>query len=301
MLTRRTAIAAISGAAGASCLAEGNSGTIEIPARLGRNRQILIPAKINGSAEIWCLLDTGGANLLYLRAAKAAELGIAPSSTAHSSGPLDTSFRAGGRAKVTLDAGAIHRSNQELYIKEFNSSDEGIVGAAVFADFIVELDFLRPAVRLHPPASFRYEEHGAVFAIDLWSYSPHVQVLLTIDDHDPVKARMTVDSGAGGIADAFLTPRFNDELRRLGGSIPWVPDKQGFSTCRIRRIAVGPFAMENPLIVLPPVQGFGGDANAPDGMLAINFLRRYRIYIDYAKKEMILEPNSPDARKVEKC
>src|SRR5215472_3256553 len=68
MLTRRTAIAAISGAAGVSCLAEGNSGTIEIPARLGRNRQILIPAKINGSAEIWCLLDTGGANLLYLRA-----------------------------------------------------------------------------------------------------------------------------------------------------------------------------------------------------------------------------------------
>lgn len=54
--------------------------------------------------------------------------------------------------------------------------------------------------------------------------------------------------------------------------------------------------MENPLLVLPPVQGFGGDVNAPDGMLAINFLRRYRIYIDYAKKQMILEPNSPDAQ-----
>jgi hypothetical protein len=296
MLTRRTAIAAIYGAAGVSCLAEGNVGTIALPARIGRNRQILIPVKINGSAEIWCLLDTGGANLVYLRAAKAAALGIEPTSTAHSSGALDTEFRAGGRAKVTLDAGAIHRTNQELYLKEFNTSDEGVVGAAVFADFIVELDFLRPAVRLHPPASFRYEEHGAVFAIDLWSHNPHVQVLLSIDDHDPVKARMTVDSGAGGIADAFLTPRFSDDLRRVGRSISWAPDKQGFSTCRIRRVAVGPFGMENPLLVLPPVQGFGGDANAPDGMLAINFLRRYRIYIDYATKQMILEPNSPGAQ-----
>ncbi len=295
MLTRRTAIAAISGAAGASCLAEGPSGIIEQPARLGRNRQIQIPVRINGSAEIWCLLDTGGANLLYLPPARAAALGIQPSSMVHSSGPLDTNARAGGRAKVTMDVGAVHRTNQELYLKEVHSSDEGIIGSAVFADFIVELDFLRPAVRLHPPASFRYEDHGRVFPIDLWSFNPHVQALLTIGDQDPVQARMTVDSGAGGLADAFLTPKFSDDLRRRGGAIPWVADKQGFSTCRIRRIAVGPFAMENPLLVLPPVQGFGGDANAPDGMLAINFLRRYKLYIDYTKKQVIFEPNSTDA------
>ena len=88
------------------------------------------------------------------------------------------------------------RTNQELYLREFHSSDDGVIGPAIFADFIVEADFLRPAVRLYPPASFRYEDHGAVFPIDLWSYNPHVQVLLTIDAHDPVKARMTADSGA---------------------------------------------------------------------------------------------------------
>lgn len=98
------------------------------------------------------------------------------------------------------------------------------------------------------------------------------------------------------MAEALLTPVFNDELRRGGRSIAWIPDKSGFSMCRIRRIAVGPFAMENPLVVLMPVQGFGGDANAPDGMLAVNFLRRYRIYIDYAKKQMIFEANPPDAQ-----
>lgn len=53
--------------------------------------------------------------------------------------------------------------------------------------------------------------------------------------------------------------------------------------------------MNDPMVVLPPVQGFGGDANAPDGILAVNFLRHYRIYLDYSKKQMILEPNSLDA------
>jgi hypothetical protein len=253
MLTRRTAIAAISGFAGVRCLGEGASRIFELPARLGRNRQIQIPVKINGNAEVWCLLDTGGANLLYLRPARAAALGIASSSTVQSSGPLDTNARAGGQAKVTMDVGAVHRTNQDLYLKDFPASDEGVIGSAIFTDFIVELDFQRPAVRLHPPASFPYQEHGARSPIELWSFNPHVQALLTIGDQDPVDARMTVDSGAGGLADAFLTPRFSDDLRRRGGNIPWVPDKQGFSTCRIRRIAVGPFAMENPLLVLPPV------------------------------------------------
>jgi hypothetical protein len=295
MLTRRTALAVLSGAAGLPRLAKGNSPVTELPARLNRNHQILIAIKINNGAELWCLLDTGGSHLLYLPPAKAAELGIAPTSSAVSSGPLDTSSRSGGRAVVTMDAGALHRTSQELYIKEFLSRDDGVIGTAAFSEFIIELDFLAPRVRLHPPSSFRYQGAGLAIPFDLWSNNPQIITSLTIDDREPVKVRMTLDSGAAGIADAFLTPKFNDQLRRTGREIPWTPDRQGFSTSRVRRLAVGPFTMENPLIVLPPVQGFGGDANAPEGILAVNFLRNYRIYLDYAKKQAILEPNPPRA------
>jgi hypothetical protein len=175
---------------------------------------------------------------------------------------IRSGFRAGGRAIVTLDAGDVHRPNQQLYIKEFQAHDDGVIGSAVFDEFIVELDFHMPAVRLHSPASFRYGDHSAPIPCDLWSRNPHIAVLLTIDDHGPVQARLTVDSGAAGKADALLTPRFNDQLRRLARNIPWTPDKDGWSICRIARLAVGPFATENPLIALPPVQGFGGAAVA---------------------------------------
>jgi len=254
---------------------------------------MVIPVSINAGATLWCLLDTGGARLLYLSPAKAASLGVAASSEAFSSGGLDTKPRSGGRALVTLDAGAVHRTNQELYIKDVGVlHEDGVIGTAIFADFILELDFQTPVLRLHSPPSFRYQDHSAPIPCDLWSSNPHIVVSLTVDDHEPLKARMTVDTGAGGVADAFLTPRFNDQLRPLGRSIPWVPDKAGWHSCRIRQIAVGSVAMDDPLVFLPPVQGFGGDANAPDGMLAVNFLRRYQLYIDYSKKQVLLEPQS---------
>jgi hypothetical protein len=240
--------------------------------------------------HLWLLLDTGGANLLYLTPAKAAELRIASSSEVFSTGALDTKPRAGGRALVTLDVGAVHRAHQELYIKELMGHDDGVIGAAVFDDFIVEVDLQAPALRLHSPASFRYRDHSAPIPCELWAQNPQIIASLTVDDQEPVKARMTVDTGAGGIADAFLTPRFNDRLRGLGRSIPWVPDKGNWHSCRIRRIAAGAVAMDDPLIALPPVQGFGGGA-APDGLLAANFLRRCRLYIDYSKSQVLLEPN----------
>ena len=293
MLTRRQAFFAISGtAAGLRCHAEDASSPIELPARLNRNRQIVIPVRVNAGAPLWCMLDTGGANLLYLSPAKTADLGVAASSEAVSAGPLDTKARTGGRTWVTLDAGAVHRTNQELYIKEIPGvRDDGVIGAAVFANFIVEVDLQAPALRLHSPASFPYRDHSTPIPCDLWSSNPHILVSLTVDDQEPVKARMTVDSGAGGLADAFLTPRFDSRLRGLGRNIRWLPDKGGWQTCRIRQIAVGQAALDDALIALPPVQGFGDSADAPDGMLAVNFLRQYRLYIDYSKKQVLLERN----------
>ncbi len=143
--------------------------------------------------------------------------------------------------------------------------------------------------------SFRYEGAGAAISFDLWENNPQVEGWLTIDDLGPVKARLTVDTGAGGSA-AYLTPKFSEELRSLGRGLPWAPSGYGRSACCIKRIAVGHATMEDPIVHLLPVQGFGGNVEAPgfpDGLLGVEFLRRYRTFLDYTKKEMILEPVRP--------
>ena len=164
MLTRRAALAVVCGVARIRCLAQGDSSTVEIPARFNRRNQILIPVGVNGSRPLWCLLDTGGSRNIYLSRKKAAELGIEPTFTGLSSGPMDTILRADSRALVTLDVGAMHLTNQPLVIKDVGGPDDGTIGAMVFAGSIVELDYQYPAVRFHPQASFRYQGCGAAIA-----------------------------------------------------------------------------------------------------------------------------------------
>jgi len=295
MLTRRAALAAACSAARLRCLAQGTPGTIALPARLNRRNQITIPVAVNRIGPLWCLLDTGGGPNLYLSREKAAELGVTATSAGLSAGPNDPNLRTDGRAYVRLDAGGFHRLNQLCIIKPRLSDDDGILGATAFCDSVIELDFDEPAVHLHPPAFFRYRGPGEAIPFSLWEQNPHVDGLLTLDGREPVKARMTVDTGAGGsVLD--VTPKFDAELRRMGRGLAWRPDRYGRSTCRIARLAVGPFAMENPVVDLLPVQGFGGNAGAPgfpDALLGVEFLRRYRIFLDYTKKEMTLEPGRP--------
>jgi len=292
MLTRRAALAAFCGAARFRFLAQGNPLNIELPARLNAENGLLIPARVNGGTQLWWLLDTGGGTLLYLNPLIAADLGIMPSFSGRSAGGLDPVLKPDRRALVTLDVGSAHVKNRQLVIKESISVDAPVIGAAVFAESIIELDFQRPIVRLHPGTSFRYEGSGAAVPFDLWENNPHVLGHLTIDDRDPVRARMTIDTGALG-STAYLTPRFCDKLRHQGRSLTWIRGRNGFSACRIDHLAVGRFTMERPIVHLLPDQGFGGKTGAPDALLAIGFLKRYRIFLDYAKKMMILEPLPP--------
>jgi hypothetical protein len=286
-ISRRAALAGFCGAAGLPCSAQGQRGPIELPARLRSDQRILVRVNINDRPAVWLLFDTGGAKYVYLGERTAAVLGVSPSSGGRSAGPMDSTQRMDKRASVSLDAGDIHFARQEVIVKDVGPFD-GLIGAAVFAEYVVEIDLLTPAVRLHPPESFHYDGSGTAIPCDLWSYNPHVIGSLTLDDRGPIPARMTVDTGASGGA-AFLTPNFDEKLRAMGRNLRWVPDRNGFATCSIPGIALGRFEMENAVVHLLPKQGFGNDPQAPDLSLAVDFLRRYRIFLDYTKRQVILE------------
>jgi hypothetical protein len=112
-----------------------------VSARFNRNNQILIPVKVNGGRQLWCLLDTGGAVFLYLSPQKAAELGITPSSAGRSAGPIDSDYRPDSRARVTLDVGAMHLLDQELIIKR-TSADDGVTYESASCQVLISVPFL---------------------------------------------------------------------------------------------------------------------------------------------------------------
>ena len=77
---------------------------ITLPARRNDFQQLLVPARIDGSPPLWCELDSGGGGaLVFIEAAKAAAIGIMPTSFGRSAGPLESALALDGRTRV--DAG----------------------------------------------------------------------------------------------------------------------------------------------------------------------------------------------------
>jgi hypothetical protein len=64
----------------------------------------------------------------------------------------------------------------------------------------------------------------------------------------------------------------------------------GRTACRIERFALGELGVTRPVVHHFGTAGFGGKTE-PDGMIAIDFLRRFRVFLDYGRGRMILEPN----------
>jgi len=58
----------------------------------------------------------------------------------------------------------------------------------------------------------------------------------------------------------------------------------------VERFALGPLGVDRPVVHAFGTPGFGG-MTEPDGMIPADFLRRFRVFMDYSRNRMILEPN----------
>src|SRR5947208_7981701 len=87
---------------------------IAIPARRNDFHQLLVPARIDGSAPLWCELDSGGGGaLVFIEAAKASAIGIAPTTFGRSAGPLESELALDGRTRVMLAFPGVRFPEQE--------------------------------------------------------------------------------------------------------------------------------------------------------------------------------------------
>jgi membrane-associated protease RseP (regulator of RpoE activity) len=59
----------------------------------------------------------------------------------------------------------------------------------------------------------------------------------------------------------------------------------------LERFGLGQLVVNRPVVHQFLEPGFGGKAE-PDGMIGVEFLRRFKVFFDYGRSRMILEPNS---------
>ena len=286
MWTRRTALRALPGIAGIARLRA--AGPITIPARLNDFQQIYVPVRINGSAPLWFELDTGGGGaLFFIDTVRAAAIGVRATTLGRSAGPIDNQMGTDGRTVVTAAFPGLTLRDQQLVIQPRPMEKEGIIGLSVFSRYVAELDYEAPALRLHDPGS---AGGGPALPFALEGNNPVVTAILTLPGGDEVRGRFVVDTGAGG-SILYLARSFVDRNHLIGRGLRWVPDSVGLQAARIERFSLGAWKIEKPVIRQFPARGFGGGPE-PDGLIGAEFLRRFRVLVDYAGTRIALTPNS---------
>jgi hypothetical protein len=165
-----------------------------------------------------------------------------------------------------------------------------ILGFDLFSRFVVELDYDAREMRLHDPASFRYTGSGEIIPVTLADNQPYVRAWLRTGARR-LEGDYVVDLGSGqtimlaaDYAAAHDLPGTADRILNVRAA--GVGGEFDMAVARVDELRVGSFRLLRPLAFFPPghIAGPGRTGNIGGG-----FLRRFRVIVDYARSQLILE------------
>ena len=246
------------------------------------------------------ILDTGaGASFFDLGVAN--ELGIARRGAFRGSGA-----GAGTVEGARLDTMRVHVGETSLLVRaalDFagvslgeGAPVQGILGHDFIARWVVAIDYDAGELILYDPETFSYSGAGAIIPIDSFDRNhPHVRAEIVVGGKT-IDMKAIVDVGAStalALTKPFvdkhqLRTRVSPTIRTsIGGGVggPVIAD-----VGRVDALRVGRYSFNRPVTQL-----FGDSAgvfsgNLWDANIGGEVLRRFRVFFDYGRRQMILEP-----------
>jgi Aspartyl protease len=261
---------------------------------------IFVQARINNSAFLWFILDTG-AGFTAIDSRHARALGL------KSAGKLGASG-AGGSSEVqftkavTFTLPGVKLMNQTVASVPFRKEIAGvkrpfggILGYDFISRFVMEIDFLRKTLILHDSNTYDYKGTGKRVPITI-DGTPFIQAEVKVPGHEPVSGRFEIDTGYDSALMLYRPfVMAHPILEPAGASDPNTRQGMGHSTrsvrARVESVAFGDFSFRNVVADFPlGEEGTQGNKDVA-GLIGNEILRRFKIIFDYSRKEMILEPN----------
>ncbi len=286
-------------------------GAIEMTA--GPSRRAIVPLvrrgdhdfvelRVGGGPARRFLVDTG-AGMTAISLELARELGVAGGE------PLEIVGLGGGteaRAALlpALSIGAFTLSDVHGLVLDLaelraglGADLDGILGFSALARYAVTFDFARGQLELAENAVARVPGAGGT-RVPFVMVAGQVIVPVRVDGGE--EASFIVDSGAWR---TFLPTEIGARLdvpaeRRLPGIPSSGADGRPIEAeaVRVRSLRVGDVEVARPIVLVPAAAGGGGGNEAwslvtrARGVLGADFLRRFRVTIDFPRQEMTLEP-----------
>src|SRR5215471_6532702 len=169
-------------------------------------RHVLIKARINNSAPLSFILDTGDkvaivdigrAKSLGLKLEGSVNVGGAGAGTLKGSMVRDASLSVMGIEGVTQPV--VMAIPLDGLAPKFGHDIDGIIGADFISQFVVEIDYASRVLRLYDKAKFEYSGSGEAIPLTfVYGGYPVISSEILIAGREPIKGRFVIDIGSGG-------------------------------------------------------------------------------------------------------
>jgi hypothetical protein len=278
--------------------------TVTIPFELA-TRHVIVKVSVNKSRPLSFLLDTG-ADKAIIRTDVAKELGLSLYGSINAAG-AGAGRQGGSRVKdatwslVGLEGFAQPVSltlPMPLLPAAMGRDIDGIIGGEFIKEFVVELDYQERSLTLHDPGPFKYAGRGAILPLEFNSDGhPVLKATVSPVAGRPIEGKFLLDIGSG-LALALHSP-FVTQHRLAGPEIKTIraiggAGAGGRVTGRLGRVAslrIGLFTIDQPIAMFAEDKA-GAFANPLlAGNIGAQIASRFRSFLDYGRKRIILEPS----------
>ncbi len=268
------------------------------------NNHLILEVSVNGSEPFRTILDTGmpmsGMFLYDTERVKALNLPYG-----------DAQVQVGGvggdgkpkmaklSSGVTVSIGDLEIEDRRVIVtapvSHFPDYHAGIIGAALFTNFVVHIDYDEMVVKIYKPGSFQAPEGAATLPITLQHNIPYTEATVTTAAGTKVPLRLVLDLGASHAVS--LNSKAHEALVPPKGALQTVIGKglTGLVTGYVGRVQSFELAgqtLSNVLATFPDSEFQSPRGiDMRDGNLGSGILKRFNVTFDYANKQVLLEPN----------
>lgn len=272
-----------------------------VPMRYGE-RHVWLKASVDGGPPEDFIVDTG-ASVSLLDSAWAAAKGIKSEGRMQAMGAGaagDVGFAKLSSIKVAgPDGDGVEIKDQKIAVLALNRfvapffwrDAAGVLGYDFISRFVVEIDYDGGTLTLHEPKSFKYTGSGTAVPITMAGGIPVVSAKLD-DQYEgafrlDVGSSSTVDLHSPFVKKHGLREKVPKTIEVLNGGFG------GTFTShigRMKKMEIGPYAWESPLVILSGAQTGGLASEDYAGNIGNEILDRFKCTLDYEHRFIYLEP-----------
>lgn len=277
-----------------------------LPAETFLGGGILLQARVNDSAPLRFVLDSGAGAGFIVDRRRADNLGLELRGSGTGTGAGESLYDVTFANDTRVALPGIEFPRQSVAVISLSSIEpfagrklDGVVGFGLFGSYVVEVDYAAGKVNLYDPHGYAYSGSGTRLPLTVEDTHFYVPVRVAVDRHSAFEGKFMVDTGA--VMSTLILNRPSVEKRGLlkplgkrvlDRSLPGLGGETRQILSRASTVQLGGLTIRDPTISLS--QDARGALASPDfdGVIGGELLRRFKVIFDSARRELILEPNA---------